>query len=566
MKHFYTNDRNHQIIISLLKAHGIRRVIASPGIANSVFIGSLQNDSFFKIYSAVDERSAAYMACGLAFETGEPVVISCTGATASRNYMPGLTEAYYSKLPILVVTSSQPSCRVGHLVPQVTDRSAVPNDIVNLSVTLPTINTSEEEWACEVQANRAILELRRHGGGPVHINLITAYGYNPVSALTCRELPPCRKIDRVTSSDVWPELPEGRVGIFVGLHRRWTPELTSLVDAFCEKHNAVVFCDHTSNYKGKYAVYFALAINQFPLIKKKQPAFEVDLLLHMGEISGEEGAPSMISGRETWRISADGELRDTFRNLTHVFEMDESLFFAHYESETGGVNEYYAECRSLTDHLQRDYRGLCLDSSEVPLSNVWLAAKIAPHIPLGSRVVLAILNTLRTWNYAAFSKGVDVFCPVGGFGIDGATSCALGISLNTPDNLCYVVTGDLAFFYDLNSLGNRHVSRNLRILLINNGCGVEFKKTYSTAYKLLGEEVDPYVAAAGHFGAKSEKLVKGFAEALGFSYISASTKEEVEDALPLFTSTGAETPILFEVFVRDSDERDALDIIHHRFK
>lgn len=69
------------------------------------FIGSIQNDSWFEIYSSVDERSAAYLACGLAAETGEPVVISCTGATASRNYMPGLTEAYYRKLPVLAITS-----------------------------------------------------------------------------------------------------------------------------------------------------------------------------------------------------------------------------------------------------------------------------------------------------------------------------------------------------------------------------------------------------------------------------------------------------------------------------
>ena len=99
MEHYYTGERNHQILISLLKQHNIKNVVASPGIANSVFVGSIQNDPFFHIISVVDERSAAYVACGMAFETGEPVVISCTGATAARDYMPGMTEAYYSKLP-----------------------------------------------------------------------------------------------------------------------------------------------------------------------------------------------------------------------------------------------------------------------------------------------------------------------------------------------------------------------------------------------------------------------------------------------------------------------------------
>ena len=102
--HYYTNERNHQILISLLKAHGIRYVVASPGTTNSVFVGSIQNDDYFKIYSAVDERSASYIANGLILKTGEPVIISCTGATAARNYLSGATEAYYSKLPLLVIT------------------------------------------------------------------------------------------------------------------------------------------------------------------------------------------------------------------------------------------------------------------------------------------------------------------------------------------------------------------------------------------------------------------------------------------------------------------------------
>ncbi|MEX6209539.1 thiamine pyrophosphate-binding protein [Providencia huaxiensis] len=149
----------------MLKAHGIRYVIASPGNTNTAFIGSIQKDPFFTIYSSVDERSAAYMACGLAAETGEPVVISCTGATASRNYAPGMTEAYYRKLPVLAITSTQPVSRIGHHVAQVIDRSVISNDIANLSVNLPVIKDEEDFWDCEIKVNQAILELTRRGGG-----------------------------------------------------------------------------------------------------------------------------------------------------------------------------------------------------------------------------------------------------------------------------------------------------------------------------------------------------------------------------------------------------------------
>ena len=170
MSQLITKEKNAQIIIALLKAHGIRYVVASPGTTNVALIGSIQNDPYFTIYSSVDERSAAYLACGLAEESGEPVVISCTGATASRNYAPGLTEAYYRKLPVLAITSMQQLGRVGHNVAQVIDRSVIQNDVAKFSVELPVVKDAEDLWDCEIKVNKAILELTRNGGGPVHIN------------------------------------------------------------------------------------------------------------------------------------------------------------------------------------------------------------------------------------------------------------------------------------------------------------------------------------------------------------------------------------------------------------
>ena len=157
----YTTERNTQMLIYLMKKHGVRKVIASPGTTNICFIGSIQEDPYFEIYSSVDERSAAYIACGLAAESGEPVALSCTGATASRNYVPGMTEAYYRKLPVLAITSSQHSGKIGQLIPQVTDRGRPMNDIAKLSIQIPKIHDEEDEWACGVAINNALLELFR---------------------------------------------------------------------------------------------------------------------------------------------------------------------------------------------------------------------------------------------------------------------------------------------------------------------------------------------------------------------------------------------------------------------
>ena len=560
MEHYYTNERNHQILIALLKAHKIRYIVASPGSTNSVFIGSVQNDDYFKIYSSVDERSAAYIACGLAYESGEPVVISCTGATAARNYMSGATEAYYSKLPILILTSSQEDNRIGHLFPQVTDRSRPPKDVSRLSLKMPNIRKKVDEWECEVVGNKALLELRRCGGGPVHLNLITTYSFNEETALTAKELPSTRVIRRITRDEVFPTLNASTVAIFVGSHKIWTNRQINAIEKFCKSNNAVVLTDHTSNYYGKYKIPLALAINQAPLNKANIPAYSVDVLIHIGEISGEEGALRMVRGKETWRVSEDGELRDTFRNMTYVFEMPEHIFFDSYSSDSISTS-YYEECKKTYDSLMALQQE---QFSEMPFSNVWVAGQIAKRIPANSSVVLSILNTLRTWNYSEFKESVRVYSPVGGFGIDGATSLMLGVSLNDTSRPCYCITGDLAFFYDLNAIGNRHIGNNIRILLINNNVGAEFKKSYAMAYRLLGDEVDTYVAAAGHFGKKSPDLVRHMAEDLGFKYLSASDKYEFGNKVNEFLIETSDKPIIMEVFIDADNEVEALNIIHNR--
>lgn len=276
--YFYTDERNAQIVISLLKAHGIKKVVASPGTTNICLVASLQQDPFFEIYSAADERSAGYIACGLSAESGEPVVLSCTGATASRNYMSALTEAYYRKLPILVITSSRSNFQIGHNIDQVTDRTVLPNDVAKLSVQLPLIyNNDEAEWGCVVAANKAILELSHHGNGPVHINLETNYSWN----YNVKELPETRAIYRFLNENDLPKVNAERVAIMVGAHLKWNDRLIAAVDRFCEDYNAVVLCDHTSNYKGKYRILANLSAQQrnFNSVIKN-----AEIIIHIGDI------------------------------------------------------------------------------------------------------------------------------------------------------------------------------------------------------------------------------------------------------------------------------------------
>ncbi len=548
MDKFYSAERNVQILVALLKAHGIRYVIASPGTTNINFVASVQNDPYFKVFSSVDERSAAYIACGIASESGEPVVLSCTGATASRNYISGLTEAHYRKLPVLAVTSTQNPVRVGHLVPQVIDRSLQQADTVHETILLNMVRNSEEEWDCEIKANRALLALRHHGGGPVHINLET--GYNQDFSL--RELPPARVIRRIMPHDEFPALPtEGKIGIFVGAHQPFGKELTQAVDAFCASHNAVVFGDLTSGYHGEYEYHPALLASQFDW--GKEPICP-NLMIHIGEVSGDYSMDNLVPDN-VWRVNPDGELRDRFKKLTYVFEMEEVTFFNHYaQSEATPRRSYLDTC--LNYHKQA-----LAALPEFPFSNVWIARNSVNRLPEGSVLHVGILNSLRCWSYFDLPKSVTTACNVGGFGIDGDVSTLIGASLVNTDRLCFAVVGDLAFFYDLNVLGNRHVGNNVRIMLINNGRGTEFHNSDHPASR-FGEDGDKFMAAAGHFGNKSPELVKHYAQDLGFEYMCATSKEEYLAVCDSFFSPEPkQRPVVLEVFTDSDDESDAIRLV-----
>lgn len=542
----YTDERNVQIVIALLKLHGIRRVIVSPGATNMTFVASIQNDPWFQIWSSVDERSAAYIACGMAAETNEPVVLSCTGATASRNYMPGLTEAYYRKLPILAITSTRGNDKIGHLIDQQIDRRNLPNDIVLESVTIGTVHNKTDERVAEVNVNKAILALKLYGGGPSHINLSTSYSSN----LNVMEIPPVHAIYRhFLEDESWPELPlEGPIAIFIGSHKNFTEKETFAIDLFCATNNAVVFCDHTSGYRGKYEVHYQLVAGQ-KVFKSELPP--PHLCIHIGEVSGDQ---FHLYFENVWRVSPDGQLRDTWGTLRRVFMMREEDFFMHY-AKVG------SNCKKYHESLEMEVASIQDRIPELPFSNVWIAQYLVDKLPPKSELHLGIYNTLRSWNFFKLPSSILCKCNVGGFGIDGGLSSMIGSSFINPNKIYICVLGDLAFFYDMNALGNRHITNNLRIILINNGGGAEFSNYNHPCY-FLGKSADRYISAVGHFGNMSKHIVKHYVTDLGFEYFSANSKEQFVSVVDYFLSSQlSEKPIFFEIFTEPQNESDALKLI-----
>lgn len=541
MENHYTNARNVQIVIALMKAHGVKKVVASPGATDMAIVASLQQDPYFEMYSSIDERSAAYMACGMAAESGEPVAITCTGATSSRNYMPGLTEAYYRQLPILAITCSRSNANIGHYVDQVTDRTQLPSDVVMESVQAQSIHCPEDEWDVMVKVNKAMIGLTRNGGGPTHINLVTASSSN----FAVKEIAPVRKISLYLKEDKFPEVPQGKVGIFVGAHEKWSDELTAAVDNFCEVYNAMVICDPTSNYKGKYRILMPLLCEQ---AKEEVGGEQLDLMIQIGFVS------SMLfkKAKVMWRVAKDGVVRDTFRKTNSIFQMSELDFFTKMvEGKDKKENTVYSEYKERYDSLLHSL-------PELPFSNIWVAQQLSGQLPENSVLHLGIRNSLRSWGYFDIPNSVLSYCNTGGFGIDGGISSLIGASMVNQQSLFFGVFGDLLFFYDMNSLGNRDIKPNLRIIVINNGLGQEFKNVSFPGSLVFGDDIDKFTAAKGHFACQSKTLVKDYAENLGFEYLTASNKEEFAEVYKRFISKElTERPMLFEIFTDTKDETQA---------
>lgn len=200
---------------------------------------------------------------------------------------------------------------------------------------------------------------------------------------------------------------------------------------------------------------------------------------------------------------------------------------------------------------------------EFPFSNIWIASVTAKKLPSDSVLHLGIRNSLRSWNYFETQETVTGYSNTGGFGIDGSLSTVIGAALCHPDRLYYCVLGDLAFFYDMNALGNRHVPSNIRILVVNNGLGFEMKFPASWGYSIansIGVSEDNYVCAAGHYS--SPDLIKSYVYGLGFEYLKVSTKEQYLDCLPKIVSNEKQDrPLVVEIIVNSENEDAALNLI-----
>lgn len=537
------NHENIDIVVKLLKQNHIRKIVISPGGTNIPFVRAVQDDSDFECFSVVDERSAIYYAIGLYLQSGEPIACSCTSAQATRNYIPGLTEAYYKRVPILAITMEKHPRFLYQEYMQAPDQTSLPKDCVKKSFELPFLSDINGKLESIRKVNEAINLLQDGRVGPVQLCI-------PWLDFPLEEYEPKVKwIKKYRTEETWDVSLDGKkILVVIGEHRIFDKDTMKAIENFAAHHNAAIYTNHLSNYSGSYKIEANLLL----LVSKPQemPELVPDIMISIGGQTGDYPFYNFFSNPmlqcEHWRVAQDGELIDTYDKLTKVFMCSERRFFERLSASSDPIHSYY-------DGIKRKLCTIRTDM-ELPFSNAWIAQLLHNKLPEKSVVQFSILNSLRVWNFYQLNPSIECYSNVGAFGIDGGMSTLIGQSM-LQDNLCFMVIGDLAFYYDMNAIGIRHIKNNLRILLINNNGGIEFK--YS---KINNADTDRYIAAGNHF-----KRAEGWATTCGFRYLAALNKGQFCKAVEEFVKPSAQ-PILLEAFVSDLDEADAYNMIVERNK
>ncbi|AWI77589.1 2-succinyl-5-enolpyruvyl-6-hydroxy-3-cyclohexene-1-carboxylic-acid synthase [Parazoarcus communis] len=543
----YSDNKLILQIISLMKQHGILSVVISPGSRHYPLVRSLERDPDFSLYSVVDERSAAFFALGLIQNSGAPVAVCCTSGTSAINYGSAVVEAFYQGLPLVVLTAD----RLPELLNQKEEQMFLQKDVydgfIRYQGQLPEVKDGLSEWYCNRVINEAFLELDHHGRGPVHLNFPVESHHT--DKFSTESLPKVRKISRVRGDDdpeIWQRyaswLSGRKIMIVWGQSAPTDEALSRAVERFIERFDCVILADKLSNCHTSRTIETAyLALRSMTLEQTTELAPDVVITLFgnytfNGELKGylsSTGRPFEVWDLGTSRVS------DPFRRLSTVFEVRERFFFEKMceQAEQQGGMDYY-EAWSEVDGA--------IEEPQVDFGEIHAVGQLVRKLPKNAQLHIANSLPIRMVHLFRSDPSVTAYCNRGVNGIDGCMSAAVGFAAATSDPV-YLVIGDLTFFYDMNALWNRHLSKNLRILMLNNEGG-------GVMHMPLSEGLAPQLSR--HISAGHATSAKGWVESVGFRYLAATTREECDAAIDVLTNPAESGPILVEVFsVKEDDVR-----------
>ena len=470
----YSSKRSIQILAHQLKEYEISDVVISPGSRNaplSIHFGEMDE---FNCYSIVDERSAGYVALGMAKSTKNPVVITCTSGSAAANYYPAITEAFYQNIPLLVVTADRPSDFVdlfdGQTIRQKNlyqQHSYGDFELLEDSKE----NAEEENWNIIKKA----IELCFEKQGPVHINvpleeplydLVTELPFFPEVEKTIQ-----KKNYEIPSSLIADWNISKRILILVGT-RDFTPELESQLSQLVKNHSVVILSEANSNlHHDKFFKHIDRYISNFS--EEDFQTFAPDLLVTIGQNVVSKRVKQFLrkaNPKNHWHIDEFWQ-PDTYFSLTQKIEVKAEIFFGKLLNFIKlEPSPYFNLWDVLRDKKDAKHLEYC---KRTAFSDFTFFRIFSENVPENYAIHFSNSSAIRYAQLFDFKKN-KIHCNRGTSGIEGCTSTALGFAIKN-ENPTVLVTGDLSFFYDINGLWNQYIPPFTRIIIFNNEEGNIFK-------------------------------------------------------------------------------------------
>lgn len=562
-----------QTLVSLCIAKGIHHVVISPGSRNAPLTLSFSQQSTIHTYSIVDERCAAFFALGMAQQLGKPVAVICTSGSAVLNYYPAIAEAYYSNVPVVVISADRPEYLIdvgdGQTIRQkhvfkshINYEANLKQDITHKTTILAETHQLSPEMERELQKNiqaynekeiNLALNTAVEKNGPVHINapfdeplydMQTEQTVFPkVDELVVNNAIAQQEIANVAS--IWSN--STRKMVLVGT----LPPNTiakKYLEILANDPSVLVFTETTSNLRDDT---FFNKIDQMILPIEKSEAmlekFQPEVLLTLGGMIVSKKIKAILRKRQPkhhWHIH-ENSVFDTFFCLEHFFKMNPNHFFELFFEQANTVESSYKSFWNAIKQERQEKHEIYL--KQINFTDLKAFEAILGTLPSSIILHLGNSSTVRYAQLFEIDASIELFCNRGTSGIDGSTSTAIGTAV-IAEKQTVLITGDLSFFYDSNALWNNYIPKNFRIMLVNNSGGGIFRilpgNKNTENFDTYFETIHPHTA-------------KQLAAMYQFEYSTASDKISLQTELQTFYKE-SEKPKILEIFTPRIENDGAL--------
>ncbi len=542
-------QNNINSLVSAFAQKGLKNVVISPGSRNAPLVMSFQRHPSIKCFSVIDERSAGFIALGMAKKLQEPVALLCTSGSAVLNYYPAISEAFYMQVPLLVISADRP--------PDLLDRwdgQAIHQFEVFKPHILASFNTPANTEIAQFQSyfdigSKAYFDSVNPIAGPVHINVplkeplyrnaedVFEYPiFESSSNVAPKQNTDLPLMDEKFFSDF------SKILILNGAANPCNDSVNAL-NKINYRNDVVILSDVISgkHAQNSFQNWEAIVLNSN---EEQEAELLPDLLITTGKMILSKSLKNLLKKSKIkahWHIAENGYCADTFYSNPSVFKLSDQDFFERFEQHLPQQlnNAYFNVWQHLSEAHKLKVNTLDTESyNEFNLLVKFL--KALPSEKLNLNISNSMSIRLAAYNMHCLDPQWNMFSNRGVSGIDGCTSTAIGMALidNAPN---YLITGDLAFFYDVNAFLIHEKPQNFKVLIMNNNGGGIFKNIDGPSKM---KESDPFLYTPHNYSAKH------IASHYSMKYIRAENQEQFDSGLNEFIRCN--DLCFFEVFT-DSD-------------